>query len=92
MTLSEIVEQLRWCEYECIGGMLVDNVAFRDLEEMAGASRARPQIVFIPAEVMGALDRLLHTATLYSGNDVWVAHDIVRSWLDDLQPSAEPQP
>lgn len=35
MTLSEIVEQLRSCDYQCEGGPLVNNVAFRELEYCA---------------------------------------------------------
>lgn len=35
MTLTEIVSQLKWCEYECCAGRLEDNVAFVELEKMA---------------------------------------------------------
>jgi len=37
MTLREIVEQLRWCGYECVAGRLEDNEAFRELEAQAKA-------------------------------------------------------
>lgn len=36
MTLPEIVEQLRSCNYGCEAGPLENNVAFQVLEEMAG--------------------------------------------------------
>ena len=35
-TLSEIVKQLEWCEYECEASYLKNNVAFIKLKEMAG--------------------------------------------------------
>jgi hypothetical protein len=35
MTLTEIVRQLRFCHFECEGGKLEDNAAFRALERMA---------------------------------------------------------
>lgn len=35
MTLAEIVEQLRSCNYECEAGRLEDNVAFVELERLA---------------------------------------------------------
>jgi len=34
MTLSEIVEQLEFCGYECEGGPLKNNVAFIELKNM----------------------------------------------------------
>ncbi len=33
--LAEIVQQLRWCEFECEAGQLVNNTAFQELERMA---------------------------------------------------------
>lgn len=38
MTLSEIVQQLRSCQYECEAGSLDNNVAFIALVEMANES------------------------------------------------------
>jgi hypothetical protein len=35
MTLSEIVEQLRWCGYTCEAGELERNTAFQELERLA---------------------------------------------------------
>lgn len=35
MTLAEIVEQLRSCNYECEAGRLEDNVAFEELVQYA---------------------------------------------------------
>jgi hypothetical protein len=33
--LKAIVEQLKFCDYECIGGPMINNVAFIALEELA---------------------------------------------------------
>jgi hypothetical protein len=33
--LKVIVEQLKSCDYECIGGPMINNVAFIALEELA---------------------------------------------------------
>lgn len=38
MTLPEIVEQLRACQYECQAGALENNVAFVELERLAQSS------------------------------------------------------
>lgn len=35
MTLSEIVDQLKACEYQCVAGPLESNIAFVELEKMA---------------------------------------------------------
>lgn len=35
-SLKKIVSQLEKCEYECIGGFLVDNIAFSALKKIAG--------------------------------------------------------
>ncbi len=40
-TLTEIVTQLRSCNYECEAGALANNVAFQELERMAAAEQAR---------------------------------------------------
>lgn len=37
-TLKEIVEQLKDCGYECEAGLLVNNIAFQKLAELAGVS------------------------------------------------------
>jgi len=34
-TLTEIVDQLEWCGYECIAGPLENNTAFIALKEMS---------------------------------------------------------
>ena len=34
-SLQKIVDQLEMCEYECIGGNLVNNIAFIKLKELA---------------------------------------------------------
>lgn len=44
MTLTEIVEQLRSCNYECEAGRLEDNVAFVELVQMAEPDK-RPALV-----------------------------------------------
>lgn len=36
MTLPEIIEQLKSCQYECEAGPLENNIAFKALEELAG--------------------------------------------------------
>jgi len=33
MTLKECIEQLEWCGYECEGGALKCNVAFRQIKK-----------------------------------------------------------
>lgn len=45
-TLSEIVEQLEWCGYQCEGGPLEKNVAFMALKRLADRSQGR-QIAFV---------------------------------------------
>lgn len=35
MTLQEIVDQLRWCEFACEAGKLEMNTAFQELEKLA---------------------------------------------------------
>ncbi len=37
-TLKEIIEQLKDCGYECEAGLLVNNIAFQKLAELAGVS------------------------------------------------------
>jgi len=32
ITLKECIEQLEWCDYQCEGGMLKCNVAFRQIK------------------------------------------------------------
>lgn len=39
MTLKEIVEQLEFCEFECIAGPLEMNQAFIELKRMAEAEQ-----------------------------------------------------
>lgn len=41
--LSEIVEQLKMCGYECEGGLLENNVEFIRLEEIAARWAAHQQ-------------------------------------------------
>lgn len=42
MLIREIVEQLKKCDFECKGGKLEDNLAFKELEKITNAPVAQP--------------------------------------------------
>lgn len=60
-SLTEIVEQLRWCGYACDGGKIESNLAFRELEQMASEQNRR-ETMAIPIELFRGGERM----TVYS--------------------------
>ncbi len=63
MTLTEIIEQLEWCDYQCEAGTLKNNVAFIQLKRMseddnsllAESQRERDEAHAVIRDLLGAL-------------------------------------
>lgn len=50
-SLSELLDQLEWCEYRCEGGPLRLNVAFIELRRRAEADRINERAIIIGSEL-----------------------------------------